>query len=308
MKNSENNAGTFVQSLTPAFAEFGAFFKRVASGKACRTPIALCLFAICSVGLSQNVVAGTLADFEKDASETTTSEASSNKKKSEDDCGEKCVSYIVSILKVLGAGVAYGGATSLAQVNLAMNTEFNSAPIEQEEGEPLAHNEPETPMPLRNTGNALLPFVRLDGTYQGVSSDVKALDYRMELGYGPAAIHFDQTRFKESNPDDTLKLTQIYALYRMSFGTMVEFDIGLGGASLAGTDTHRSFSWTLPLLLQPMDNVGIEFRPAWTDRVSDYDIAVLLHYHYTSLKVGYRWLVSEGDALSGPYAGLSVHF
>jgi len=311
VKISENNVGILNQSLTQKIAEFGAFFRRVASVKACQPPLALCVFALFSLGISQNVCAGKLGSFENDVSKTAASKADSSKQKSADDCGENCMSNFITMLKLLGSGIVYGGAASLAQVNLAMNTEFNIAeaePAEPVEGDPLASLKSETAMPLRNMGSALLPFVRFDGTYQRVSSDVKALDYRMELGYGPAAIHFDQTRFKESNPDDTLKLTQGYALYRMSFGTMVEFDIGLGGASLSGTDTHRNFSWTLPLRVQPMENVGIEFRPAWVDSVSDYDLAVLLHYHYTSLKVGYRWLVSGAETLSGPYAGLSVHY
>jgi hypothetical protein len=59
------------------------------------------------------------------------------------------------------------------------------------------------------------------------------------------------------------------------------------------------------LLVHPHPNFGVEFRPAWSDRVSDYDLGVLITWRYASLKTGYRWVLTPHESLNGPYVGLS---
>lgn len=158
----------------------------------------------------------------------------------------------------------------------------------------------------RALGEPLLPFARLDLAYQSVESDVDAMDVRAELGYGPFAAQVDLTRYWEETPSDEMNLLRALAVYRMAFGANVETDLGFGVLTLEGDERTSRFLFSLPVLVHPSPHWGIEFRPAWADRVSDYDLALLLTRGCTSLKLGYRWLDSPRESLDGPYVGVSI--
>lgn len=164
----------------------------------------------------------------------------------------------------------------------------------------------------RRSGDALLARLRVDACYQKVEDDVDAFDLRAEAGYGFFGIQTRHTRFWEVHPADTLGVTQAHLLYRMSFGSQVECDLGVGALLLDGRRTTSGISFTLPLLIHPTRNFGVEFRPAWGDMngraVDDYDLAVLLGDRHVSLKLGYRWLMSGQRDLSGPEAGVSLYW
>lgn len=192
-------------------------------------------------------------------------------------------------------GMAYGGVSSWARVN--------RMPIYPDDGE---YAEGLTPV-SREAGEAVIPFVRLDVTYQAVRSEVDALDYSIDGGYGPVGLRFNRVHFRERHPDDTMDLTQVYGLYRMSLGRSFEVDLGLGGFSVRGEDNDR-FAFTMPVLYHPSKHFGFEFRPAWAGNISEYDAGVLLGARFVSLKCGYRWLSGPSLTLSGPYAGLSLRF
>jgi hypothetical protein len=161
---------------------------------------------------------------------------------------------------------------------------------------------------VRDFGEPQIPFVRLDFSFQDVESDVYAYDYRVEGGYGPLGLQFDQTHYRETIPGDELNLIRLYGLYRMSFGSNVEMDLGFGALTIDGDDYDSRFSFTTPILIYPSDHVGIELRPAWAANVSDYDVGLLATWRYSSIKVGYRWVKSPDESLNGPYVGLSVHY
>jgi hypothetical protein len=157
-------------------------------------------------------------------------------------------------------------------------------------------------------GEALIPFARFDLSYQDVESDVDAWDYRLEGGYGPVGLQCNLTHYSEETPEDDLDMLRFYGMYRMSFGTIVEVDLGLGALTIDGNGRDTRFSLTVPVRIYPTDWLGIEIRPAWADNVTDCDIALLLTAPYVSLKAGYRWVSSPTESLNGPYAGLAVHF
>ncbi len=180
----------------------------------------------------------------------------------------------------------YGGACSWARV-----TDRESSAVEV------------TPRAL---GEPLLPFARMDVVYQNVESDVDAVDVRAEAGYGPLGAHLDLTRYREQFPSDDLNIIRALGVYRMSFGSHVEIDLGCGVLTLSEQQTDSRFLFSLPVLVHPSAYWGIEFRPAWADRVNDYDLAVLLNRHYASLKLGYRWVDSPHESLDGPYVGISI--
>jgi hypothetical protein len=160
----------------------------------------------------------------------------------------------------------------------------------------------------RPVGSPRLPFMRFDFGYQWVESDIDAYDYRGEIGYGPIALCYNQTRYQESGPADELDLIRVYGLYRMSFGPYLEVDVGLGKLTLDGNARDTRFSFTVPVRIHPSEYVAIEIRPAFSENIDDVDIGVLLTPRYLSLRAGYRWVSSPGASLNGPYAGASVHF
>lgn len=164
----------------------------------------------------------------------------------------------------------------------------------------------------RKTGEASLPFFRLDFGYQDVDTGGHAFDYRLEFGYGPFAIQARDTRFDVPGSADEHDLVQIHALYRMSYAALVEIDLGLGVLIVDQPEHEESVSFTIPILMHPSDHVGFEFRPAWSkvsgERITDYDLNLLLGARYVSLRVGYRWVESVSDTYNGPQIGVALRW
>jgi len=231
-----------------------------------------------------SVRAGKLATFEADAT------APSVYRPTGDRHCDSCLLEIVDqiFVELAGHGMFFGGACSWARVTGKAGPDMDYEP--------------------RRFGEPLLPFLRLDVAYQEVVSDVAALDVRAEAGFGPIGLHFNQTSYSEDAPADDLVLTRFFVLYRMSFGSHVQTDLGFGSLFLDGNEEHTKFAACVPVLVHPCEFVGVEFRPAWSERVTDYDLAVLLSLGPVSLKGGYRWVRSPNEWLDGPYAGVSVRW
>jgi hypothetical protein len=188
--------------------------------------------------------------------------------------------------EIIGSVLAEGGMASLQRMVDPEAIDFN--------------------MTARLPGDPLIPILRLDVVGQKVQSDIEALGVRGEGGYGPVAVQVDFSRYWEQTPGDQLNLIRSAGLYRMSCSSHVEVDLGLGALTVQGDRTTSNLLFTLPVLVHPHENWGVEFRPAWSERYSDYDLALLLTHHYTSLKLGYRWVHTPDESLDGPYAGFSV--
>ncbi|MDD4872302.1 MAG: hypothetical protein PHR77_17255 [Kiritimatiellae bacterium] len=243
--------------------------------------------------------AGKLSDFKKDVSKggkTTGSSTSSHsyhhetgyiyRERSWDSYHDH---YFDGFGDIFYYGMAYGGVRSWERINRAsLNDKYSE-------------------MYQRETGEVLIPFLRVDASYQMVASSVDAFDYSIDGGYGPIGVRFNRTHFREKDPDDTMDLTRVYGLYRMSLGRMLEVDLGLGGFSIDDEDDNR-FSFTMPILIHPNKHLGFEFRPAWAGNISEYDIGVFGGCKFVLLKAGYKWLSGPSQTMDGPYAGLSVHF
>ena len=189
----------------------------------------------------------------------------------------------------------------------------NGSSASQERVRPdCGHHDIDEGLQSREPGEALIPFFRLDANYQAVESDVYALDWRIEGGYGPVGIQFRQTDYREENPPDNLRIIQIHGLGRLSFGHSMEIDLGLGASFIDGNNRYSGISLTTPVLVYPKEFIGFEFRPSWAsineNSLNDYDLGILLNRRYVSLRMGYRWVQNASESLHGLYGGLSFRW
>lgn len=253
----------------------------------------------------QPLSAGTLGDFERDATKTNADDNDRKERKKEDSpsSGDTCLDEAArelctdACIPFLGAaihGIAKGGALSMDRVN--------------PDSLAAQHNE----QMLRKEGEALIPFVRMDTLYQESNEDIAAWDSFLIAGYGAAGLQVRRTVYKETEPADKLRILEYHALYRMSFGRQTEVDFGAGSMVLDGAQKHRGFSLTIPVRVHPSEHYGFEFRPVWSfineNTIQDYDVAALLGWRFVSLTAGYRWLRSPHESLRGPELGVSIRW
>ncbi|UCH83336.1 MAG: hypothetical protein JSW50_12865 [Candidatus Latescibacterota bacterium] len=164
----------------------------------------------------------------------------------------------------------------------------------------------------RLTGEVMTPFATLDIVYQNVTSDITAIDGRIEVGYGPGGIQFRETHYEEDDPYDKLDFIQWHILYRMTYSQHIEVDIGLGSNIVRGDGSNSGFSVTVPIRVQPIRWVGAQFRPNWSsikgNSISDYDVGITIGPRYLFVRGGYRWVKAGSATLNGPYTGLTFCF
>jgi len=254
--------------------------------------------ALAVAALSGTAQAGTLGDFEGAAGAPASSGPSASGGGGGRGGG-------VHVSSNVGASIG-GDLTLLAVIGLAAGAEMSLARMR---GTPSMYGVPVTP---RKTGSPDLPLLRLDANYQNVQGDTRATDIRVETGYGPLGLQARHTQFREDQPRDTLNLTYVHGLIRVSATPVFGLDLGLGAAWLDGRNTHDGFSATLPIAWRPHPRIEFRFAPAWSsiqDRwIRDHDVSAAFVVPYGSLRIGYRWVGVNDATLKGPYAGFSVHF
>ncbi len=164
----------------------------------------------------------------------------------------------------------------------------------------------------RTIGEPLLPFVRFDTHYQNANGDISGIDLKMELGYSLLGIHLRHTKFREPSPSDELDLSYFHALYRMSLGNHVGFNVGYGRAILKGNYKTSGSSITFPLLFHWSKRLGIEgsytasnINDNW---LTDTEISLLVTETFGSLSLGYRSIRGSSNKIQGPFIGGAVHW
>lgn len=164
----------------------------------------------------------------------------------------------------------------------------------------------------RSPGDGVIPFARVDVSYNHVNSRVYAVSGRGEIGYGPFGFEARKARYSETDPNASMDIVQYHFLYRMSLEDHVEMDIGFGEYELSGTSDNIGPSSTLHLLIYPSEQIGIEFRPSWAringNSIRDHEVAVSYGKRYWAARAGYHWLASPSTSLSGPFVGFSLRF
>ncbi|MEM6533422.1 MAG: hypothetical protein AAF654_12415 [Myxococcota bacterium] len=176
---------------------------------------------------------------------------------------------------------------------------------------------------LRADGEALIPFLRVDGAALFLSADGTDVDGRFvsaEAGWGPLAVSGQLARLDDG--EDTVDISYVHGLYRMSFGSAVEIGLGFGAGEFDIGDALSGFSFTTPFRVHPSRYWGLEFVPIWTDftgaSLEDYTIQALLGYDYASVTVGWRFLetridigggeTERGTLIDGPTIGVSLRY
>lgn len=256
--------------------------------------------------------AGKLGDFERSATEERggadkrSQSQSGREQKGSSSCFDPIVSDVGSVVvsdTVAPAANSCFGGLFVAMGEGGANSTKRIDPVEVRPGERID---------ARKEGEALIPFLRVDLAYQNVESDVIARDVRAEAGYGAVGFQLRRTVYEEENPPDRLETLQYYLLYRMSFGSFVEVDAGIGSLLLTGKEKNSGLSLTIPVIFHPTDYFGVEFRPAWStindNSIHDLDAGVLFGGRYASLRAGYRWFKSGRESLDGPYAGVALRW
>jgi hypothetical protein len=244
-------------------------------------PIALLLAGTVALPGFADGASGTLDAFRTSAGQTAASGTGNG------DTAAHALDFLAETFgELLAVSFVYGGVCSWSRTA----------------GGPAQAGEPAP----REPGEPLIPLLRADATVQRVAPDITARALRLEAGYGPLGAHYDVSRYRETDPDDTLELHRVFGLYRMSFGPHAELDLGFGTFSMDGLDRSPDFAFTLPLRVVPVRHLALEFRPAWSDGAADYDLAVLATAPFAAFKAGYRWTLSPDATLNGPYVGIAL--
>ncbi len=245
--------------------------------------------------------AGKLGSFERDATRTEdkqqssppTSTPSEMGKKQDEHHHDEGSSFLGELFfDLIFLPLEYGGISSLLRVNSKLIEE--SSDIGKIEN--------------RAPGEPVIPFTRMDLHLQHIASNLFAVDSRAEFGYGPVGLTVRHTAYRESDPKDTLSVTQAAFLYRMSFSKYVEVDIGIGQGFISGEGRHVGLLATFPIQVQTGRPLGFQFRPAFYQGVEDYDLGLLFTRPFSSYQAGYRWVEAGESRLNGPYIGASFHY
>lgn len=256
------------------------------------------LLMISALLVAMPVMAGSLDDFESSIPNKTES-SSGHASGSDSDCEGMNADFGCFFSELVGelmmGMVVYGGQHSFERIDgaedrFSFDGSFDGA------------------MPLRQPGEATIPFARVDLSYHPISTDVSATSYRLEGGYAAWALVLENTAFTETNPKDSLDLNRIYGLYRMSLGDLVELDFGLGSMEVKGNASNSYLYLSTPILVHPDPLWGVEFRPAWAGGVSDYDTAFLLKHEFVGVKLGYRSISTRSESLAGFYLGVTAQY
>lgn len=250
------------------------------------------LVVIFTLGSSQ-ALGSMLDEFEEDA--TGNSRVTTDDDTYEYNQGEGCNTFsdcvFEAVLEVAFEVVLFGGDASQQRSTGNLSDEWLDA---------------------RVVGSPMLPLFRIDLHQQWAGSSVTANDLRIESGYGMWAAQARVTKYREQKPSDSLDLSQLSVLYRMSFGNKVGINIGLGKAYLSGNSEHSGFVWSFPFYWHPSKHYGIEWKQSYINfngnMLSDMDWSLLYNFQHASIALGYRSLESESADLSGPYLGFSLRY
>lgn len=207
----------------------------------------------------------------------------------------KPVGFLVENLIVDPLGDAASYATSVTFARVDKNGSYNDEPVDH-----------------RYRGDALLPEFRLDLGDQRIGDHAHAADYALETGYGPFALDARQTFMRQSQPQQSLTVSEYDLMLRVSSERQLEVNLGLGATVLDGLTHSSGPNLKLGVQLQPRPWLGLEASDVLSDvngnTVSDEDASLALKHGHTALRLGFRHQHTHDSGLQGPYLGLSLYY
>lgn len=250
------------------------------------------------------VHAGALSDFETDVKSgdrEDESPARSDRRHHHDSDSEDSSSFSDFMAEIFMLPFKLGGYMSLARVDMPRVLWPEDEVID-------TSSDTEFPVVKRLNGESLIPFARTDLFTHVGDQGVYSANGRTEFGYGPLGVEFRYTDLRERGSSDRIQYSVFNLLYRMSFGSRVEVDLGLGAVDFYGHTNTSGASFTTPVIYHHNHSMGVEWRPTWFggEALSYRDHMLSFHYgrRYYSATLGYRWLSSENVSLAGPVMGL----
>jgi len=246
------------------------------------------IFALLLCGCNLAVYGDKLPDFEKDATTHNDNHEiyhheSDNKLNTDSNDDDNTVEQTLRVLLY----VIDGGIQSFARV-----------------ADPVACRKMH--LSQRSLGEPTLPFLRFESSYRLADASIQVVDLRSEVGIGPLGMQYNISQYTDHSNGEKLSISEEFGLYRMTACTGCEFDLGGGCLTLDGVGHTSQPAGVASLLIHPKHaHIGLELRVATSEGIKDYDLGFLYTSHYSSLKFGYRAVVSPHDALKGPYIGLA---
>jgi len=169
-----------------------------------------------------------------------------------------------------------------------------------------------SPVEPRATGEALLPIVRLDLNGQDLGSNTKGGDYTVQAGYGSLAAEARQTFFSQSDPHQSLTISEYEMLLRFSGDHRLGVSLGAGATVLDGLTHASGPNATLAIEIHPEGWLGAEARDTVSNvngnTLYDHDGSLLLTHSYAALRLGFRYQHVHAETLKGPYVGFSLYY
>ncbi len=162
-------------------------------------------------------------------------------------------------------------------------------------------------LPRRKPGEPLIPLIRGDVNYRSLEDGQYAVDLRAEGGYGPFALQVSDSQCHLDG--GTREIVEGMGSLRMSIAEHAEIDACFGSLDISGDGQPAAFAWGVPVLIHPYKRpYGVEFRPVFSNRLTDLDIAAFAHYHAVSVKAGYRAQYKDETSFAGPYLGVTARY
>lgn len=156
-------------------------------------------------------------------------------------------------------------------------------------------------------GDAEIPVLRAELFTQHLSSGLYAVDVRSQLGYGAYVIAAQVSDYRERHPRDALLAARFGLGGRYAFGDQLQAQVVLGMMQFSGNNVTTR-AWVALPLTYTLGNYALEYRPGFTDGVSEHDIAARYQRRYWSAELGYRTLSNARATLAGPYFGVGIHW
>lgn len=165
---------------------------------------------------------------------------------------------------------------------------------------------------VRDPGDYLLPEFRFDLNYHYVDRNISAFDVRADMGYRAANLGLRYTQFNDPSAAERLHLVYGQAFYRVVLDAHAQWDIGAGLVNIRGQDNTTGVNVTTVVTLAAWEYAAAQFQPTWSivhgNVMQDYDIKFAYTLSVVSMHAGYRWLLGDMEALTGPYLGMALRW